>query len=193
MVRMSYRSSRLLLITVSLLVVIAATQSFQVSTHVDLPNTREAPARPTMPTERTPKIIFCYGVGAKNILNTFEGTFTKDLIGDPPITIRMWLTDEEISRIEGKLKEIGFFDNSTLTLSHIPDAGGVSTIQTPYSTYYLKVQYGTHVKELRWNDQYFFPKTEAMENLDELSDLIQSIIMAKPEYQKLPKPRGGYA
>ena len=191
---MSYRSTYLLLITVSLLVVIAATQSFQMSTHLDSPNIREPPEYPKEPAERTfPKIIFCYGVGAKNILDTFEATFTKDLIGDPSITIRMWLTDEEISRIEGKLKEIGFFDNSTLTLSHIPDAGGVSTIQTPYSTYYLKVQYGTHVKELRWNDQYFFPKTEAMENLDELSDLIQSIIMAKPEYQKLPKPRGGYA
>jgi hypothetical protein len=191
---MSYRSSYFLLITASLLVVIAATQSFQISTHLDSPNIREAPEYPKEPAERTaPKIIFCYGVGAKNTLDTFEGTFTKDLIGDPPITIRMWLTEEEISRIEGKLKEIGFFNNSTLTLYHIPDAGGVSTIQTPYSTCYLKVQYGTHVKELRWIDQYVFPKTEAMENLDDLSDLIQSIIMAKPEYQKLPEPRGGYA
>lgn len=32
------------------------------------------------------------------------------MIGDPPITIRMWLTEEEISRIEDKLIEIGFFD-----------------------------------------------------------------------------------
>jgi hypothetical protein len=191
---MSYRSTHLLLITVSLLVVIAATQSFQMSTHLDSPNIREAPEHPKEPAERTsPKIIFCYGVGAKNILDTFEGTFTKDLIGDPPITIRMWLTDEEISRIEGKLKEIGFFNNSTLTLYHIPDAGGVSTIQSHYSTCYLKVQYGTHVKELRWIDQCVSPKTEAKENLDELSDLIQNIIMAKPEYQKLPEPRGGYA
>jgi len=164
------------------------------STHLDSPNIREPPEYPKEPAERTfPKIVFCYGVGAKNILDTFEGTFTKDLIGDPPITIRMWLTDEEINRIERKLDEIGFFDNSTLTLYHIPDAGGVVGIQTPYSTCYLKVQDGTHVKEWSWIDQYVFPKTEAKENLDDLSDLIQSIIMAKPEYQKLPKPRGGYA
>jgi hypothetical protein len=57
----------------------------------------------------------------------------------------------------------------------------------------FRSQYGTHVKELSWIDQYVSPKTEAKENLDELSDLIQSIIMAKPEYQKLPEPRGGYA
>jgi hypothetical protein len=176
---MSYRSSRFLLITASLLVVIAATSSFQMVSYVD--------------EDTQIKLVFSYGVGARNVLDTFSKTFTKDMIGDPPITVRMWLTEEEINRIERKLNEICFFDNSTLTLYHIPDAGGVSTIQTPYSTFYLKVQYGTHVKELRWIDQYVSPKTEAMENLDDLSDLIQSIIMAKPEYQKLPKPRGGYA
>lgn len=176
---MSYRSSCFLLITVSLLVVIAATSSFQMVSYID--------------EDAQIKIVFSYGVGARNVLDTFSKTFTKDMIGDPPLTIRMWLTEEEISRIEGKLKEIGFFDNSTLTLHHIPDAGGVSTIQTPYSICYLKVQYGTHVKEWSWIDQYVSPKTEAKENLDELSDLIQSIIMAKPEYQKLPEPRGGYA
>jgi len=176
---MFYRSSRFLLITTSLLVVIVVTSSFQMVSYVD--------------EDTQIKLVFSYGVGARNVLDTFSKTFTKDMIGDPPITIRMWLTEEEINRIERKLDEVGFFGNSPLTLYHIPDVGGVSTIQSHYSICYLKVQYGTHVKEWSWIDQYVSPKTEAKENLDELSDLIQSIIMAKPEYQKLPEPRGGYA
>jgi len=174
---MSYRSSYFLLITASLLVVIAATHSFQMVSYVG--------------EDTQIKLVFSYGVGARNVLDTFSKTFTKDMIGDPPITIRMWLTEEENSRIEDKLNEIGFFDRGFTKL-----AWGVGVIgeKTPYSTFYLKVQYGLQVKELKWADRYiFFKDDKVMSDLNELNDLIQSIIMAKPEYQKLPEPRGAYS
>jgi hypothetical protein len=52
------------------------------------------------------RIEFRYGVGAKNVFDTYTGTFTKDLIGDPPVTIKMALTEDELLRIEAKLEEV---------------------------------------------------------------------------------------
>ena len=53
---MSYRSSRFLLITALLLVVIAATSSFQMVSYVD--------------EDTQIKLVFSYGVGAINVLDT---------------------------------------------------------------------------------------------------------------------------
>jgi len=44
-------------------------------------------------------LIFKYGVTARNELNTFQGTYTKDMISDPSITVDLSLTEEELSRI----------------------------------------------------------------------------------------------
>ena len=169
----------LLLIGVVFLVIIIPIQSVEVNSQVDL-------------SPRTPAsllLIYSYGVGSKNILDTFGGTYTKDMIVDAPITIKMSLNAEEVNRIEAKLKVIGFFVSDYKQL--LP-GGFVIGEATPYSTYYLKVRYnGTQVRELRWSNQYVYMNDDA-NSLNELSRLIESIIEAKPEYQSLPEPRAGY-
>ena len=54
-------------------------------------------------------LLFKYGVGAKNVLDTFDNTYTKDMVIGSPITIRLYLSDEEIEQIRQKMFEIGFF------------------------------------------------------------------------------------
>ncbi|MCX6654249.1 MAG: hypothetical protein NTY03_03905 [Candidatus Bathyarchaeota archaeon] len=85
---------------------------------------------------------------------------------------------------------MSFFSSNYKQL--LPD-GSVIGEATPYSTYYLKVQYDrTQVRELRWSNRYVYMNDNA-NRLSELSKLIESIIRSKPEYQSLPEPRAAYA
>ena len=143
---------------------------------------------PNLTSEGT-RIVFRYGVGAKNILDTYTGTFTKDMIVDPPVTIKMVLTEEDLLRIETKLEELDFLSQSDWDL--LPH-GSTSGDRTPFSTYYLKVSFKGVTRELQWNDSNLLSddfKGPAVE----VVKLLWSIIEAKPEYKSLPQPRGGYA
>ncbi|MFC1991901.1 hypothetical protein ACFLVC_04190 [Chloroflexota bacterium] len=135
-------------------------------------------------------LIFRYGVGAKNELNTFEGTYTKDMFGDPSITVPLSLTDEELDIIYRKMVEINFFDYpEEFSVTAAP--GEAVGIVTPYSSYYFKVEDDSGIKELRWEDKITNEDNEA-DRLRELIKLITDIIESKEEYQKLPEPTGGY-
>ena len=134
-------------------------------------------------------LIFRYGVGVGNELNTFNGTYTRDMVMDPTITVNLSLSEEELDIIYQKMLEIHFFD--------YPDEFSVSTaagsfaIMTPYSSYYFRVEYNSSVKELRWKDEIINPDEKA-DRLKELIKLIRDIIESKEEYKSLPEPTGGY-
>jgi len=135
-------------------------------------------------------LIFAYGVTAGNVLNTFEGTYTKDMVLDPPITVSLPLTEEELDAIYQKMIEIDFFNYPDEFSITVPPDEGVGIV-TPSSCYYFKVIYDSKIKELRWEDKITNPDTKA-EQLRELIELIISIVQSKKEYQRLPTPKSGY-
>jgi len=136
-------------------------------------------------------LIFKYGVGAKNVLNTFTGTYTRDMVRGPPVIVKFCLSEEDLNRIYQKMVEIDFFAYPTSFSARSP--GNVIGEMTPFSTYYFKVQYGdSEVKELYWAAKFTYSGNKEAENLKELIDLIIEIIRSKPEYQRLPEPRAGY-
>ncbi|MFC2005181.1 hypothetical protein ACFLUY_03040 [Chloroflexota bacterium] len=135
-------------------------------------------------------LIFKYGVTARNELNTFEGTYTKDMIMDPPITVELSLTGEELGSIYKKMLEIDFFDYPD-EFSVPVSPRGLTKMVTPYSSYYFKVEYDSSITELRWEDEIKNENKEA-DKLRELIRLIRDIIESKEEYKELPKPTGGY-
>jgi hypothetical protein len=130
-------------------------------------------------------LLLRYGVGAKNELNTFEGTYTKDMVLDPPITIKLTLSDAELEQIRQKMVEIGFFD--------YPESFPLrdSSI-TPRTDYYIKVKNDSSIKEVSWNSNSLL-ENNIQNNLWQLVDLIKNIVEQKPEYEALPPARGGYA
>jgi len=133
--------------------------------------------------------IFKYGITGRNILDTYHGTFTKDMITAPGITIELTVTIEEMDNIYQKMVEIDFFN--------YPDefkvavTGEIISTVTPYSSYYFEVEYGPDVKILAWEDEITNPDSQA-DKLRELINLIKNIIESKAEYQALPEPSGGY-
>jgi hypothetical protein len=134
--------------------------------------------------------VFKYGVTLRNELDTFNGTYTKDMILAPLITINLRLTGEELNQILAKMEEIDFFSYPDVFEVEVPP-GGTVTVVTPYNKYYFKVRYGSDTKELRWDDEIRNPDEQA-NRLRELVNLIRSIIESKEEHKSLPEPKGGY-
>jgi hypothetical protein len=134
--------------------------------------------------------IFRYGVTGMNILNTFQGKFTKDMISEAPITIELSLASEEMDSIYEKMLEIDFFNYPDVFEVTVPE-GELARMVLPYPTYYFKVQHAGGIKELTWEEKITNPDEKA-DKLKELIHLIRDIIELKPEYQVLPEPSGGY-
>lgn len=132
-------------------------------------------------------LIFKYGVGARNVLNTFDGTFTKDMIVDDPITIPLELTSAELEGIHQKIDELDLFREQEKY------QGDIFTLSTPCSSYDLYVESGGVQKRLTWDCEN--PVSNSSENpeLDIFTEYIRSIVESKEAYKKLPEPQGGYS
>jgi hypothetical protein len=125
---------------------------------------------------------FKFGFALRNELNTFDGTFTKDLVIDGTITTRLTLSQEELTQIQQKLSDIGFWD--------YPETFPSQGIVTPRADYYIKVENGSTVKEVSWySDSEEDTKTE---NLRQFRDFLINMIMEKLEYKLLPPANGAY-
>ncbi len=135
-------------------------------------------------------LVFKYGVTARNELNTFKEMYTKDMITDPPITVNLSLSKDELDRIYKKMVEIDFFGYPEKFYVSVSSVEPVDTV-TPHSSYYFKVEYGSKTKELWWEDS-IINKDGRAEKLRELIKYIIQIIKSKEEYKKLPEPKGGY-
>ena len=143
-------------------------------------------AQPTAPA--ITGLVFAYGVGAGNVLDTTRGTFTKDMITASPITIPMELSAGELARIYEKMDAIGFFSYPAVFTAPVAAGGGEIT---PFVTYRFVAQTGAGSKVVEWADKA--PSDdERARGLRSLARLIEGIIVAQPEYRKLPEPQGGY-
>jgi len=142
----------------------------------------------TSPESRNFDLKFSYGVDARNVLNTFENTYTKDLVIDGTTTVSFVVPDSQLQRISSKMSEIGFFE--------YPDTFGIPTgdtivYVTPHSTYIFDVSENSTEKHLYWSDSHML-KDSAAVKLRRLISLIEDIIVSNPTYSQLPPTKGGY-
>jgi hypothetical protein len=141
------------------------------------------------PEDREFNLRFRYGVTAKNDLNTFRNSYTKDLILDGTATVSLRLSDVELDQIKKKMLEIDFFSYPD-TFVAVPIGPGVGLF-TPHMTYEFEVKSNTSIKRLHWDDQIVENDSRTI-SLRELIVLIRNIIESRPEYRQLPSARGGY-
>lgn len=142
--------------------------------------TRQPAIPPATSSESNFNLLFKYGFGACNELNTFKGICIKDMIGIGKLS----LSNEELDRIYKKMIEIDFFS--------YPDvfSGNVIGVVKPHPSYYFKVEYNSKIKELSWEEK--ITKDEKAEKLMELIKLIIDILESKEEYKRLPSRGGMY-
>ncbi len=135
--------------------------------------------------------ILKYGIGA-NVLNTFDQTFTKDLICDSAVSTSLRLTSEELDTIKLEMERVQIFDypeNFAPPLSDHPSKD--ERIVSPSMEYYFKIQLGNNIKEITWHDTNA-SETNMAKRLRALVSKIRKIIESKKEYKMLPEPRGAY-
>ncbi len=125
--------------------------------------------------------IFRYGIGAKNELDTFNQTYTKDMVMDSSITIKFKLSDSELAGINQKINDLQLFDKSW-------ENSDRDMVVTPCSSYYLKAQIDSTQKELSWNNCI----GRVSDKLRQFTNYIIQIIESKNEYKALPTPEAGY-
>jgi hypothetical protein len=141
-------------------------------------------------------VVFKYGVKGpnpepRNALNTIRNTYTRDMVVDPPVTIRLRLTKGDLEAIRGKMDKIGFYDYPRGFRVNVSPGEVVGEV-TPFSSYHVKVySRGVLVKELYWDDE-IFNWDERAHTLRELFSLVIEIIESKPEVKRMPQPRAGY-
>ncbi len=140
-----------------------------------------SPQNPPTGGPTTFNLIFKYGVGAKNELDTFKQIYTKDMVMNPPVTINFKLSDSELAGIYQKINDLKLFDKSE-------EKADGNMFVTPCSSYYLKVQIDSTQKELSWDDC----RGKISDKLQQFTNYIISVIESKEEYKKLPAPKGGY-
>jgi hypothetical protein len=145
---------------------------------------------PPAPVQSGFNFIFKYGVTARNTLDTFQGTFTKDMVMDPAITIKLALSQQEMDDIFQKMVEIDFFNYPDKFSVNVAD-NETKVQREPYPTYFFLVENGGKTRELLWHDKYVNSDIKG-DKLKELINFIQHIIESKEDYKQLPEPRSGY-
>jgi hypothetical protein len=102
------------------------------------------------PQDRDFNILLRFGVNGRNELNTFENTYTKDLILDGTITVSLVLSDSELQAIKERLIETGFFSYPD-TLPVSPADSFLAAIE-PHASNQIRVKNQSIVKTVFWND-----------------------------------------
>jgi hypothetical protein len=136
--------------------------------------------------------VASYGAYGKNRLDTFAGTFTKDIISQtkPNPTVQLRLTTEELASLYQDLRAIRILDYpDSLDPSNTGKTG--VTASTPTS-YRLDIHVEGVDKTVSWDHGEFARTAQAKALLDWFEKL-RAMIEANPEYQKMPPLEGGYA
>ena len=140
-------------------------------------------------TKKDFNFILKYGIGAKNEIDTFNGTSTKDLIAAGNTTIDLELTASELSAIEKQMREINILNYPE---KFEPDP---SRYVTPNITYYLIINMDGKTKKIQWEDYNCYGEWLQPVKATQLRNVFKNVIMTieqKEEYKKLPQAVGGY-
>ena len=98
--------------------------------------------------------ILKYGVGAKNMINTFNGTYRKDLITTSTEETELHLTDEDMQEIYKKMKAINILNYPSDYNPPYSDnpKPGVERHVEPNQTYILELAIDGVTKRITWVD-----------------------------------------
>ena len=132
-------------------------------------------------------LIAAYGVTMKNMLDTFSGTFTKDLIGAVPSTATtgLALTQAELHNIYRGLR-----DMEILSYPSEFQPKSESSVQ-PHESYLLYFRANGVTKQIHWEDGTMSAEPQA-NSLRAWFERVKQLIEAKAEYKALPAAEGGY-
>ena len=137
-----------------------------------------------------------WGVARMNSLDTFQGTFTKDLVtGSPPsATTKLMLTSEERRELYQALRALEPWSYPSRFEPPYADvtSPGVEQVVTPALSYHLYLAGARMEKDIWWTDDNWSTTADA-EALRAWFRQVMDLVRSRPEYKAMPEARGGYA
>ncbi|OKP75532.1 hypothetical protein A3842_19775 [Paenibacillus sp. P3E] len=145
------------------------------------------PAAVTMPEKKPGDFAFSvrYGITARNEINTFNGTVTKDLISNGTATINLRLTDAEMDDIYQQLRGMNALGGLELEIKD------KTCGREPYTEEHWTIQVNGQQETLNWSEANCEITADA-KRLEALRIKIVKLVQSRPEYQALPEAVGGY-
>jgi hypothetical protein len=134
-------------------------------------------------------LSFRYGVLARNQLNTFQNTITKDLVLDGTVTVPFVIAASDLESIEARMEQIGFFGYPDAFA--VKSADHIAVTVDPACIYEFSVLSHGRWKALYWSNGIVRADSQAVK-LHNLITFIQGIVESTPEYKQLPPARGAY-
>ncbi len=130
--------------------------------------------------------VFEFGACSMDKLDTFKGEFTQDRVVEPSMTIPLRLSDEQMTKIYGKMLEINLARYPEVFAIPKPLIGEVVELPPAYH-YALMVENGESRTSIRWTDDIVQPTMLEADRLRELFQLIIQMVQGYPGYQQLPE------
>ena len=122
-----------------------------------------------------------YGVGKKNEIDTFKGIVIKDLIENGTAEANITFSDEEMSDIYEKMKDINVLEKKNFT----------SKCQSE-PRMEAKWEITLNGETVIHSIEEFCDKDSDTEQFLQLQNYVVDIVKVKEEYMKLPEAEGGY-
>ena len=131
-----------------------------------------------------------FGSCSMDRLDAFKGEFTQDRVVEPPITIPLEFSREQMAMIYEKMLDIDLARYPKVFEVPKPLFGEVVMISSP-SNYALTVENGASRTSIRWTDDIVQPTTAKADRLRGLFQLIIHMVQDDPGYQQLPEVKFG--
>jgi len=125
-----------------------------------------------------------YGVGSKNLIDSFKGVAVKDLISAGTAEAKINFTQEELQRIYDQMAKINILGALDLTQAS-------NCRVEPHGVDIWHIQINGVEKTFQWSGEYC-DTTKDIQKLRDLRNFIVDIVKAKNEYQALPDAEGAY-
>ena len=125
------------------------------------------------------------------MLNTFDSSFTRDMVMDPPVVIRLALTAEELDTIYWKVREIRFFEQP-MFYKFVSRPGRRFGSISPESKTVWVIRSGGRLHEVHRSSEFCVVDDPDEKRLGSLHLTVENMVMRKPEFKALPRPRGAY-
>ena len=130
-------------------------------------------------------IYFEYSFG--NVLDTFSGTYTRDLVVGADTTVAFSLTATERDSILEKAEELGFFSLPE-ELYNPPNV----RVYPDCSPDVLRLKVGDRDHTVRYPCPYIIGDSVEKDAILKLASFIRRIIETKEAFKQLPRPNGSY-
>jgi hypothetical protein len=134
--------------------------------------------------------VFEFGPCNVDKLDTFAGEFTQDRVVEPPITIPLKLTDEQMGMIYEVMVAIRIESYPEEYKIKKPLIGDFVHIAPSYY-YSIQVVNGGFESSTRWVDDVVQPASEKADRLRDFFHLIIGMIKSHPNYEQLPETEFG--